>query len=264
MALATPNFFDEFKRIRTHAAPYDPNKDYQLIISQLKEACEENNYLGTSPHNLVEPAELLPVIIIRQNEKLRTFINPRIIGVKGGRLQYDACGNIFLLHEGKKVHAAVLIRRPRYVNLEYISESGYLTREWFVDPLRNSKMQSMVGAICHESAHLRGELILDNARQRLINILEVLPKQIKKNPELAEEFIHMAVGQMPFVLIRKGDTYVFRHGSELGNRIPKVSPDALFFDDPGLPFEQFWEAKVPRGGELLPIRPSRMVKKFYM
>ena len=262
MALDTPNYFDEYKRIRTHSLPYDPNKDYRLIISQLKEACGEFNYLGTSPQNLVEPAELLPVIIIRQVEQLRVFLEPQIIDVKGGRLQYDGCGNIYLMHDGKKVHLVVLIRRPRYLRLAYVTEDGRREKEWFFDPVRRSTSQSMVGAICHESAHLRGELILDNARQRLVNLFRVMAELIKKRPEAQEELTLYAYRKMPYGLIRKGDMYVLRHGSEFAQHVPDVTPDALFFDGV-MPFDKILEMRVPRGGELLPIRYSKLLKSVF-
>ena len=171
MVLQTPNYFDEFERIRTRAAPYESQKDYSLIIEQLTEACNEFGYLGISPQNLVEPAELLPVILIRHPEGLRTFINPKILKKKGTRFQGDACGNIYLMKDGQKVNPFVFLTRPRSLLLGYTALDGTYHEEWFGDPkYKRDTKQSPIGITCHEIEHLGGLLIVDNARERMVNL----------------------------------------------------------------------------------------------
>jgi hypothetical protein len=260
MALQTPNYFDEFDRIRTHAAPYDPQKDYSLIVEQLTESCGEFEYLGISPQNLVEPAELLPVILVQYPEGLRTFINPKILKRKGKRFQGDACGNIYLMKDGKKVCPFVFLTRPRSLLLGYTALDGSYQEEWFVDTLgKDSTDQSPVGITCHEIEHLRGLLIVDNARERMINLFAMLAEMVAQHPEVEAGLTQAALSRMPTVLIRKGDEYILQHAVECKDDIPEVGPDALFFDGAGSSYEEITQLKVPRGGELLPIRLSKLL-----
>lgn len=259
MALPCPNYFDEFERIRTLAQPYDAATDYSTIISQLKDACREfPDYLAVAPQNLVHPAELLPVIVIRDGTQLREFINPRIIRQRGRREQIEACANISLVRKGRKIHPIVLTERPTHIVLSYFQSNGEEKTETFRDMMPPPSLaQSIVGAVCHELDHLQGKLIVDFARKRLVVLLELLAKMDEESPDLVRSTRRLMHSRMPVVLLREGDRYVLRHGSDLEGDVPPSSPDAMFVDAFYRSVKEIQETFVPRAGNFLPIRPSR-------
>ncbi len=112
MALACPNIFDELSRIRTASVPFDPNHDHTTIVAQLRESCLSHGFLAAAPQNLVEPAELLSVIVVRAAAQTPAFLNPRIVYAGGSRIQIDACGNVHLIRDGERVAPIVEVKRP--------------------------------------------------------------------------------------------------------------------------------------------------------
>lgn len=245
MALQTPSYFDDFARMRTPAQDHDEWADYSLVISQLRDASREFNYPAISPQNLVSPAELLPVVVLWQGTRPCSFVNPKVLDAVSSRRQYEGCGNVFLMKDGRKIYPIVITRRPTRLRLSHVL-GGRRHTVWFYDvEPETSTRHAVVGRVCHELDHLQGRLIVDIARERLVRVLE--------NPTEAA----------PYILMRDGDGYVLRQGAEfVGCEVPPVSPDTLFVDG-------FWgdtleirSTFVPRGGELLPIRLSDTVKKL--
>ena len=265
MALDAPNYFDEFERIRTPSQPYDPRTDYSRIIQQLRDACHRFTYLGVSPQNLAQPAELLPVVVIRQVADLRNFVNPQIVKMTGKRLQRESCANLFLVQDGKKEHIHVLTERPTFLTLSYVhAKTGRKVVTSFCDTLLpESTRHSMLGVICHELDHLRGRLLVDIARDRLARFITNLRNTSEESAAFKDACRIYIEAYAPYVLRRDGDGYVLQHGIEFEHEpIPTVSPDAMFID---LLFHYRYDWSsifVPRGGELLPIRPSKIVLKL--
>jgi peptide deformylase len=266
MALATPNYFDELGRIRTPSSPYDPNKNYSAIVKQLRDACAAFKYLGVSPQNLVAPAELLPVIVVRQGVRIRSFINPRIVRASGLRPQRDACGNIFLIHKRKKIHPMVFLGRPNKLTLSYLSLKGEKKTETFVNGNPTEDLsQNVVGMIVHEIEHTRGRLITDHVRERLLRTNIEIATALLAHQKNERKEVERNSKFMPYVLVRDGYQYILRHGREFPiDTIPQVSPDALFLD-------RFWnrpdeieQTFVPRDGGLLPIRLSSTARTILL
>jgi hypothetical protein len=265
MALATPNYFDEFARMRNPSRSFNARKNYSVIIQQLKDACREFGYYDISPQNLVEPAELLPVVAVKFPNHIKTFVDPKVVEAQGKRLRYEACGNIFLMHKGKKIHPIVLVRRPTRLTLSYITPDGNRKTRAFADRLpKSSREQSDIGKLVHELDHLQGRLIVDEARDRCFQLYELLGKRLSEGEPLTVELAISAMSHLPYVLVRDGDRYVLRHGHEFRPEdLPIISPDALYTDG-------FWEKPadvartfVPRCGELLPIQTSKFVRSFF-
>lgn len=263
MVLECPNYFDEFERIRTPSQPYNWETNYSTIIRQLKTACREFNYLAIAPQNLVAPAELLSVVVIKDRGRLCTFRGPNLFCFKGERWQKDACANVFLVRGGKKVHPTILLKRPVDVQLYWRRPNGHSMIRLFRDSIpRDSMEQSPVGAICHELEHLQGRLIVDHARERLLTLIGKL-ELVHLEPGFKKEMAPKLESLMPQVLAREGDKYILRHGSEFTREtVPPVSPDTMFLDYFCKEFNEVNETFVPRGGELLPIKPSETVLKL--
>jgi len=262
MALGTPNFFDEFERIRTPSRPHDKHKNYSTIVAQLRDAGKAFKYLAVAPQNLAAPAELLPVIVVRQGARLRPFINPRIVRSSGLRAQRDACGNIFLIHKKKKIHPMVFLGRPNKLTLSYFSLKGEKKTEIFVNGSPWDDMsQNVVGMIVHEIEHTQGRLIADHVRERLLRSNLEIAEILLAHPKNEKEEVAQICRFMPYVLVRDGYKYILRHGREFSvDTIPQVSPDALFFDRFWKHPDDIMQTFVPRDGGLLPIRLSAVAR----
>ncbi len=261
MALDAPNCFNEadFRRMRTPSRPYDARVDYSRIIAELKESCREFGYLGISPQNLVEPGELLPVIVIPYYDKpVRAFVDPHIVHASGGRVQVEGCANIRLVRGGRKFPPYVKTLRPTHIVLSHMVENRRVTTTYRDRRPQNSMNVGTVGVMCHEIDHTKGKLLTDLARQRLLNIRNILAREIEKGPAVLEWLRASADWESPRALLRDGDHYVLRLASEFSaGDAPPVSPDALYAD---IFFirrkEDLAKTFVPRGGELIPIVPS--------
>ena len=260
MALEAPNFFNELERMRKSSRRYDPNYDYSRIIEQLTTACQTfEMYLAISPQNLVLPAELLPVIAMRVGQSFPAFVDPQLVRTKGARERWEACANIYLMKQGEKIHPGVRTMRPTHIVVSVAAQNGIRVLTDFSDtePVESTE-NGFVGAFCHELDHLQGRLITDIARESLE---QAMSKLAEEDDPLFRAHVRLS---MPLVLIREGDTYVIRHGSELeGSTIPPVSPDTLFAHGFFGPLEEVKSLRVPRDGELVPIKASRVVRLMY-
>ena len=261
MPLDAPNFFDEadFARMRTPSKTYDPDTDYSRIIAQLREARREFGYRAISPQNLVEPAELLPVKELPYYDKPeRAYVAPAVIEQSGWRLQWEGCANIRLVRNGKKFPAYVKTSRPTRVVLSYRVEGRVQTTTYRDRRPKESKNMSTIALICHEIDHTKGRLITDLAYIRLLKIRKILAEECAKRPDEAR-ILRLGVENIsPYVLVRDGDRYMLRLASEFEDvALPPVSPDALYVDILFIRRKGDIERTfVPRGGELLPIKPS--------
>jgi peptide deformylase len=257
MPLKAPSFFDDLKRMRTPSRNFDPNMNFGSILEQLTESCRTFRYLGISPQNLREPALLLKAIVMKDKREFSEFVEPVIILKSGQRLSYEACGNIYLHCDGERFHTGVLVKRPTKITVRYRTRDGKVRRNVFHDVLpHGSRKAGFVGVFCHELEHLEGRLIVDIARESLGDGLNAI---IESNSR--EEKAHIA-SDLPSVLIRDGDRYVFRHGLECTPvTIPPVSPDALYVSgNLCLRVRRIEHFKVPRAGEQLRIQFSDYVK----
>jgi peptide deformylase len=260
MPARPPNFFDELPRMRTVASLYNPSYDYRRIIKDLSIACKAHHFIGISPHNIVRGMPLLPVIGALEKREPRFFVDPIVVKASGARRRYEACGNVYLIRDSRRFNLDVLTVRPTRLVLMSRNENGKQRHHYFNDTQSmESERNGFVGMICHEIDHLNGKLIVDIARDRLVSFIALLDNGVSKAVQ------QRVIAEMPFVLLRKGDGYVLEHGAELRYKpIPEVSPDVLFFS-PGI-VEGFAMAReierfrVPRGGELLPIRLSESLK----
>lgn len=260
MPARPPNFFDELPRMRAAASTYNPSHDYHKIIRDLSRACKAHRFIGISPQNIVRGIPLLPVIASLDGHDLRFYVDPVVVHASGLRRRYEACGNIYLMLDGCKFSLGVLTVRPTRVVLMARDENGKQQRHYLKDTQSaQSDKNGFVGIIFHEIDHLNGRLIADIARDMLVKFISLLEHGVTK---VVRERL---IAEMPFVLLREGDEYILKYGAELRyEQIPAVSPDTLFFS-PGI-VEGFSIARgiqrfrVPRGGELLPIRLSEYLK----
>lgn len=261
MALDAPNCFNEgdFRRMRTPSQPYDARVDYSRLIAQLKESCREFKYLGISPQNLIEPAELSPVIVIPYYDKpMRAFVDPHIVHASGGRVQVEGCANIRLVRNGRKFPPYVKTLRPTHIVLSHMVDGRRVTTTYRDRRPQASMNIGTVAVLCHEIHHTKGKLLADLARQRLLNIRDVLAREVKKDSAVSNWLRVSADWESPRALLRDNDRYVLRLASEFGaGNVPPVSPDALYADIFFIRRKQdLAKTFVPREGELLPIVPS--------
>ena len=265
MALRVPNYFEprEFARMRTRARRHSKTKHYETITKQLRDACEENAFIGISPQNLVEPAELLPIVMVREKfpkGRLRTFIDPRIIKSSGRRRVLDGCGNIRLSVFGKLVSVLTYVTRPTYLRFSHVLKDGTRKVENWREKLpRSSTAQSPLSILVHEIEHLKGRLLADHARERLIRLLRMRDYAV----QIANQEVYIsAVTRMPYVLVKEKQSYVLYHGGEFApGTVPEVGPNALFGDH-FLNRSGVKNVRVPYGGGLKKIGLSKFMKKI--
>jgi hypothetical protein len=102
---------------------------------------------------------------------------------------------------------------------------------------------------------------MDFAHERVVRIFKTLEVSLQEFGDFDEELYSLAAFHMPKVLIRDGDRYILRHGLELEGAIPAVSPDAFFFDEFFIDGLSLKDVRVPRGGELFPVKVSAQLSK---
>jgi hypothetical protein len=175
MPLKPPSFFDELPRMRTPSRHFDPSTNFVPMLKQLTDACRTYKYLAISPQNLSEPALLLRAIVAKDGLALRPFVDPVIVTKSGLRIRYEACANIFLMRAGSKFHPGVLVPRPTSILLSARSAAGKKRLHRFRDtePQRSVR-NGLIGAVCHELDHTRGRLIVDYARDALVETLAAI------------------------------------------------------------------------------------------
>lgn len=261
MPLIAPSFFDDLQRMRTPSRPFDPTMNFRPMIEQLMLSCRTFRYFAIAPQNLIKPGLLVRAIVVKRDtlmerRQYEVFIDPVVVQRSGSRLSYEGCANIYLMRRGRKLHTGVLVDRPTCITVEYRTPNGVKRRQTFRDltPVR-SKQPDFVGILCHEVDHLNGRLIADIARESLIRGLAAIIEA-----RTAREKVIIAEA-LPSIIQREGDTYEFRHGTEFTvNDVPPVSPDAFFVSDRVWRWYAPESLRVPREGELLPVRSSSFFK----
>jgi peptide deformylase len=266
MARLAPNFFDDLAYMRRPARAFYDWRDYSKITLELISSCKKYRYLGVSPQNLVQLRNFERIIAVREGRRITSYLNPRIIRADGSRERLELCANVFLMRGDERHSVYVKVPRPRVLVFTHQGPDGKNHGEIIRDTQRlESVMPDHIAVICHEVDHLNGRLIVDHARDCLIrlthdakNLLQLpIPEgtsgeKVARMEEGLRDYMRFL---MPFVLVRVGDLYELRHGSEYENtEVPPVSEDALFFH--GVPESDFTKLRVPRDGDLIPIRVS--------
>lgn len=266
MSAQAPNYFDDLAYMRKPARDFYDWRDYSKIESELVSSCKKYRYLGVSPQNLVQLRNFERVIVLRKGKALTSYLNPVIRRSDGGRERIESCANIFLMRGEERHGVYVKVPRPRLLVFTHQGPDGKNHGETLRDTQRlESVMPDHIAVICHEVDHLNGRLIVDHARDCLVRLVREtkeflrLPipegtstEKIAKMEEGLREYMRFL---MPFVLVRDGNHYALRHGSEYEDvDIPPVSEDAVYFH--GVSEPDFSKLRVPRGGDLLPIKVS--------
>lgn len=262
MTLEAPNFFDVdgYARMRTSAKRYNKRADYSRVVAQLKEACREFNYLGISPQNLIDPAELESVIVMPYyGRPLRAFVDPVIVEMSGRRVQWEGCANIRLKKkDGSKYTPGVKTCRPTKLILSHMVDGTRVTTTYRDRRPNQSRNPSTVGVICHEIQHLHGLLLADIAYANFVKQLKLYNECRQKYPKLKKELLLAADSSSPLLLKREGDGYTIRFVSEFTEtEPPPVSPDALYIDYYFRELSHLESLFVPREDEFLPIKLNR-------
>lgn len=258
MLLEAPNFFDAdgYERMRTPAKPYNRRTDYSRVVAQLKGACKAYNYLGISPQNLIDPAELESVIVMPYYDKpLRAFVDPEVVAIAGRRVQWEGCANIRLAKkDGTKYTPGVKTCRPTKLVLSHMVEGRRVTTTYRDRRPNRSRNPSTVGIICHEIQHLHGLLIADIAYANFVKQRELFSEYWQTSPNLRKELRLIADSTSPLLLVREGDGYTIRFVSDfIETEPPPVSLDALYIDYHFRELSHLESLFVPREGEMLPI-----------
>jgi len=266
------NIFNDLKRIRTPVETFDSRKNYSKPIHELITACRKNKFLGVSPENL-SIAGMPPMVVIKdRKDGYIVMLNPKVESKRGSEENIEACGNIFLFREGTEIHPVVLTTRPKEITLSFVVPGGEKKKQTFRGRSFLEGHSSRAAIISHEIDHTKGRTITDIARKRLSEALKsvtdarhVLESQtgLKITPALVKTFKDYLRSGMAFVIIRDGDTYTVRHGSEFeGQPLPDVSEDAIYVDGFFNAPSEIVHIKIPRGGEMIPLKPSKAFSKL--